>query len=148
MRKDHMMTLVRARPPCNALLAPWCYVMPQGDAITVGKWVPAAASKPLAKLAVSAMRSTPKKAFTVAERNVCALIRSEDSDGFPTAGRSSQNSSLRRLLGRKARAVGGRQRCSWKLHVRSTGPGVCQRRKDSDGRSHSQDGCCGKDDGP
>ena len=31
MRKDYMMTLVGARPPCDALLDPWCYVMPQGD---------------------------------------------------------------------------------------------------------------------
>ena len=41
MRKDYMMTLVRARPPCNALLAPWCYVMPQSDVITVEIWVSA-----------------------------------------------------------------------------------------------------------
>ena len=77
MRKDHVMTLVRARPPCNALQAPWCFVMPQGDVITVDNWVPAAESKPLVKLADSAMRFTPKEsqtpsAFTVAERNVCA----------------------------------------------------------------------------
>ena len=43
------------------LLAPWCYVVPQGDAITVENCVPAAASKPLVKLADSAMRFTPKK---------------------------------------------------------------------------------------
>ena len=41
MRKDYMMTLVRARPPSNALQSPWCYVMPQGDVITVENWVPA-----------------------------------------------------------------------------------------------------------
>ena len=80
-----MMTLVRARPPCNALLAPWCHVMPQGDVITVDNWVPAAKSKPLVKLADSAMRFTPKESelpsgFTVAERNVCAGIESDDSD--------------------------------------------------------------------
>ena len=38
MRKNCMMTLVRARPPCNALQAPWCFVMPQGDVITVDNW--------------------------------------------------------------------------------------------------------------
>ena len=75
-----MMTVVRARPPCNSLLPPWCYVMPQGDVITVDNWVPAAKSKPLVKLADSAMRSTPKEselpsAFTVAERNVCAVMK-------------------------------------------------------------------------
>ena len=85
MRKDYMMTLVRARPPCNSLLAPWCCVMPQGDVITVDNWVPAAKSKPLVKLADSAMRFTPKEselpsAFTVAERNVCAVIESDDSE--------------------------------------------------------------------
>ena len=79
MRKDCMMTLVR-RPPRNSLLAPWCYVMPQDDVIPVENWVPAAKSKPLAKLADSSMRFTPKEfeslsAFTVAEQNVCALIR-------------------------------------------------------------------------
>ena len=85
MRKDYMMTLVRARPP-------WCYVMPQVDVITVDNWVPTAWSKPLVKLADSAMRFTPKEcetpsAFTVAERNVCALIRSEDSsDGSSRDG--------------------------------------------------------------
>ena len=60
MRKDYMMTLVRARPPSNSLQAPWCCVMPQGDVITVENWVPAAKSKPLVKLADSAMRFTPK----------------------------------------------------------------------------------------
>ena len=103
MRKDYMMTLLRARLPCNALLAPWCCVMPQGD-VTVESWVPAAKSKPLVKLADSAMRVTPREsespsAFTVAERNVCALIRSVDSDGSSRdgsqrPGRSSQASSL------------------------------------------------------
>ena len=86
MRKDYMMTLVRARPPCNSLLAPWCCVMPQGDVITVDNGVPSAKSKPLVKLADSAMRFTPKEsetpsAFTVAERNVCAVIESDDPDG-------------------------------------------------------------------
>ena len=98
VRKDYMMTLVRARPPCDAQLAPWWYVMPQGDVITVENWVPAAKSKPLVKLADSAMRFTPKEselpsAFTVAERSVCALIRSEDSDGS-SRDASSQASSL------------------------------------------------------
>ena len=55
MRKDCKMTLVRARPPCSALQAPWCYVMPQGDMITVENWVPAAESMPLVKLADSAI---------------------------------------------------------------------------------------------
>ena len=54
--------------------------------ITVDNWVPAAKSKPLVKLADSAMRFTPKEselpsAFTVAERNVCAVIESDDSEG-------------------------------------------------------------------
>ena len=40
VRKDYMMTLVRARPPCNAQLAPWWYVMPQGGVITVENCVP------------------------------------------------------------------------------------------------------------
>ena len=86
-----MMTLVRARPPCNPLQAPWCCVMPQGDVITVKNWVSAAESKPLVKLGDSAMRFTPKEsetpsAFTVTERNVCALITSEDSsDGSSRA---------------------------------------------------------------
>ena len=91
MREDYMMTLVRSRPPCNALQAPWCYVMPQGDVITVENLVPAAWSKPLVKLADSAMRFTPKEselpsAFTVAERNVCALIRNKDFDGSSRDG--------------------------------------------------------------
>ena len=65
--------------------------MPQVDVITVDNWVPAAKSKPLVKLADSAMRFTPKEsespsAFTVAERNVCALIRNEDSDGSSCDG--------------------------------------------------------------
>ena len=100
-----MMTLVRARPPCNSLQAPWCFVMPQGDVITIDSWVPAAKGKPLVKLADSAMRFTPKEsetpsAFTVAERNVVALIESDDSDGSgrdgsQRPGGSSQTSSLR-----------------------------------------------------
>ena len=84
MRKDFKMTFVRARPPCDALLAPWCCVMPQGDVIPVDNFVLAAESKPLVKLADSAMRFTSKEsetssAFSVAERNVCALIRSDDA---------------------------------------------------------------------
>ena len=68
------MTLVRARTPCNSLHAPWCCVMSQGDVITVENWVLAAKSKPLVKLADSAMRFTPKEsetpsAVTVAGRN-------------------------------------------------------------------------------
>ena len=60
--------------------------MPQGDKITVETWVPAAESKPPVKLADSAMRFTPKEsgspsAFTVAARNVFAVIESDDSDG-------------------------------------------------------------------
>ena len=75
MRKDYMMTLVRNRAPCNSLQAHGCYVMPQGDVITIDNWVPAAESKPLVKLADAAVRFTPKEsetpsAFTVAERNV------------------------------------------------------------------------------
>ena len=73
--------------------------MPQGDVITVENWVPAAESKPLVKLADSAMRFTPEEseapsAFTAAERNFCALIRSEDSDGSQRPGGPSQASSL------------------------------------------------------
>ena len=73
MRKDYMTTLVRARLPCNSLQAPWCYVMPQGDVIPAENWVPAAKSKPLVKLADSAMRFTTKEsespsAFTVADK--------------------------------------------------------------------------------
>ena len=155
MRKDYMITLVRARPPCNSLLAPWCYVMPQR---TVDYWVPAAKSKPLVKLADSAMRFTPKEsetpsAFTVAERNVCALIRNEDSDGSGRDGpqRPGGPAMLRRCADswvEKLWVYDGQQRWSWKLHVRSNGSGFCQSPQDSDRRSHSQDSGGGKDDDP
>ena len=95
----------------------WCCVMPQGDMITVDDWVPAAKSKPLVKLAHSAMQFTPKgsespSGFTVAERNVCAEIESDDSDGPAVTGPNgrvvqpsfvaalilgSKNSGVRRL---------------------------------------------------
>ena len=63
--------------------------------ITIENWVPAAKSKPLVKLADSAMRFTHKEsespsAFTVAERNVCALTGSEDSDGSGRDGRNGR----------------------------------------------------------
>ena len=95
MRKDCMMTLVRARP-CNSLQAPW-------GVNTVENFVPAAKRKPLVKLADSAMRFTPKEsaspsAFTVAERNVCALIRSENSDGSSRDQRPGGPAKLRRCV--------------------------------------------------
>ena len=111
IRKDYMMTLVRVRPPFNSLLAPWCHVMPQGDVITVDNWVPAAKSKPLIKLADSAMRFTPEEsetpsAFTVAERNVC-VIESDDSDGSgrdgPNGREAQPNFVAALTLGSKAR---------------------------------------------
>ena len=157
IRKDYMMTLVRVRPPFNSLLAPWCHVMPQGDVITVDNWVPAAKSKPLIKLADSAMRFTPEEsetpsAFTVAERNVC-VIESDDSDGSGRDGpqRPGGPAKLRRCADSWVEKLGlddGQQRWSRKLHIRSTGSGVCRSRQDSDGRFHSQDGCGGKYDGP
>ena len=79
MRRDYMMTLVRARPMCDALQAPWCYVMPQGDVITVENWVPAAKSKPLVKVADSAMRFTPKESETPSasqwRNGMCVCVR-------------------------------------------------------------------------
>ena len=119
--------------------------------------VPAAKSKPLVKLADSAMRFTPKEsespsAFTVAERNVCALIRSEDCDGSGRDGSQREvqpNFVAALILGSKS--SGCRRSATMELEtvrVRSTGSGFCQSRQDSDGRSHSQDHCCGKDDGP
>ena len=94
-------------------MAPWCCVMPQSDVITVDNWVPAAKSKPMVKLADSATRFTPEEtqspsAFTVAERNVCALTSSEDSsdgssrDGSQGPGGSSQTSSAVLILGSKS----------------------------------------------
>ena len=120
MRKDYIMTLVRARPPCNALQAPWCSVMPQGDMITVDDWVPAAWSKPLVKLADSAMRFTPKEsetpsAFTVAERNVCALFRSEDSsDG---SQRPDGPAKLRRCADSGSKSSGCRRSATLELET-------------------------------
>ena len=97
----------------------------------------AAGSKPLVGLDDSAVRFTPKEsetpsAFTVAERNVSALIRNEDSsDGSSRDGsqRPGGSAKLRRCADsrvEKSRVVGGQQRWSRKLHVRSTGPGFCQ----------------------
>ena len=95
MRKDYMMTLVRARPPSDSLLAPWCDVMLQGDVITVG----------------------------------CRLPR------------ANHWSNLLML--------------PWLTTVSNDGAGNCMfealghafAKPGSDRRSHSQDGCCGKDDG-
>ena len=157
MRKEYMMTLVRACPSCNSLLAPWCYVMPQGDVIPVENWVPAAKSEPLVKLADSAVRFTPKKsespsAFAVAERNVCAVIKSDDSDGSGRDGpqRPGGPAKLRRCvdswvekLGLSAVSNDGAGNCMFEALGQASA-----KAQDSDGRSHSQDGCCGKDDGP
>ena len=145
LRKHYMVTLVRARPPSDALQAPWCCMMPQGEVITVENWVPAAKSKPLVKLAESAMRFTPKESEAVslhrAERNVCALIRSEDSGCGPAKLRRCAESWVEKLGSAVSNDAAGN--CMFE----APGQAFCQSWQDSDRRSHSQDGGGGKYDG-